>query len=150
MKNPWITSQLAVAAVLVLGIAVNVLTPKNVDARVRGPRLDSLSAGCGQLQDQYDRAVRDLENASHGSQAQYDAALAALQAIIRQWNDGPCSRHFGSLIYRKIPGVNQAGSPGQQGLPTLAPIRRVEGSSSGGPKSEASQTKGTIRSVLKK
>ena len=102
------------------------LVPGESNARVpAGPRVDSMSYGCGQLQDEYDRAVRDLGAAQKGTQAQYDAAFRRVQSLQTQWANSPCQRAFGSIIFRGVPI-----SGGKQGLPTLAGGANVKVSSS--------------------
>jgi len=142
MTNTSIFRRLTLLVALMAGV-VTLTASSNTEARVpNGPRLDSTSVGCGQLQDQYDRAVRDLETASKtGTQAQYDAALANLKSIIGLWNGSPCQSNFGSLIYRKIP---VASVTGIQGSPTLA----VSGGSS--PPKVVKTRKPALHSVLKK
>lgn len=114
------------------GLVVCSLATREAQARVpAGPRLDSASAGCGQIQDKYDQAVRDLEHASkHGTQAQYDAALENVKSLIRQWNGSPCARTFGSLVYRTVPVGKVTGA-----APTLAEPRVNGGAAVGSPSS---------------
>jgi hypothetical protein len=138
---------LAVMVALVAGFSATFLAGE-ADARVPAGRLDSVSKGCGDLQDKYDQGVRDLEHASrYGTQAQYDAALESLKSIIRQWNGSICSREFGSLLYRTAPVVN-----GIKGTPKLAQTIRSSDRASSGAKvtSGAKVPASRLRSVLKK
>lgn len=142
MSIPSIFRRLSLLVALMAGV-VALTASSNTEARVPdGPRLDSTSVGCGQLQDQYDQGVRDLANASkHGTQAQWDAAFAHLKSIIGLWNGSPCQASFGSLIFRKAP---IAGVTGIQGSPTLAASGGVS------PPKVVKTPKPLLRSVLKK
>ncbi|TWU28475.1 hypothetical protein [Bythopirellula polymerisocia] len=139
--------RLVVLSAAVAVFAVWAFAQGEADARVpTGPRLDSASVGCGQVQDKYDKAVRDLENASkNGTQAQYDAALENLKSIIQQWNGSPCSRTFGSLIYRKSPGGKVNGA-----TPTLAEPNANSGTSTGGSPNGGNKGAGKTKSMLKR
>lgn len=132
------------------GLVVCPLAMGEAQARVPdGPRLDSASAGCGQLQDKYDQAVRDLEHASkHGTQAQYDAALENVKSLIRQWNGSPCARSFGSLVYRKVPAGKVKGAAPTLAEPRAKGGRAVGGPSSGGPAVGASSGATKPQSVV--
>ena len=138
---------LVVVVALVAGFSATFLAGAAHD-RIPTGRLDSVSKGCGDLQDKYDQGVRDLENASkHGTQAQYDAALESLKSIIREWNGSICSRQFGSLLFRTAPVVN--GIKG--GTPKLAQtIRSSDSAFSGGSTSGAKVPASRLQRVLKK
>ena len=136
-----------VLVAMVESFDASAIVPGKANARVPSGRFDSVSIGCGQIQDQYDQAVRDLEKASKsGTQAEYNAALARVQSLIRQWNGSPCSRTFGSLLYRKAP-ISKDTVRG--GTPTLAPVTNSNGSSNGGLTNGTKPTAGKPRSVLK-
>ena len=123
--------RLVLMVVLAAGFGSRAFCPGEATARVPAGRFDSVSQGCGQIQDQYDRAVRDLEKAAKtGTQAEYDAAFAHLVSIIRQWNGSPCSKYFGSLVYRKAPMVDDSVRGGTGGTPTLAPAAAFRSGSS--------------------
>jgi hypothetical protein len=135
---------LVVMVALVAGFSATFLAGE-ADARVPAGRFDSVSKGCGDLQDQYDRGVRDLEHASrYGTQAQYDSALESLKSIIRAWNGSLCSKQFGSLLYRTAPVVN-----GIKGTPKLAQTIRSDKSTSGST-SNPKVTTSRLRNALKK
>jgi len=107
-------------------VGLVIWAPGNAHARVPGgPRLDSVSIACGQIQDQYDQAVRDMKNA--GTQAQYDAAKTKVESLVREWNGSPCSRTFGSLLHRQIPVAGVKGP-----TPTLADPKGNSSTSTGG------------------
>jgi hypothetical protein len=147
-----VSRRLVAATAIVVVVAASVFVPNRADARVTGPRLDSLSKGCGQLQDAYDRAVLDLETAAKtGTQAQYDAALANLVSIIRQWNQSVCKDTFDSIHFMKNPPSKVTGVNGAGENPTLAPVTKPGSGSPGGkPISPVRPTKGRVSSVLKK
>jgi hypothetical protein len=136
-----------VVMALVTGFSATFLTGE-ADARVPAGRFDSVSKGCGDIQDKYDQGVRDLEHASkYGTQAQYDAALESLKSIIRAWNGSPCSKQFGSLIFRAAPGVGVTNGS----RPNLSqPIRSGKSASSGGSTNGAKVNARRLQSVLKK
>jgi hypothetical protein len=84
----------AVCASLVLG---SLGLASSAEARVNGPRLDSLSAGCGQLQDESD-ALRAEYKDSNTTNARRDEILARLRVIGGHWND-VCRGTFGDMAY---------------------------------------------------
>lgn len=141
---------LAVVSALVVVVAASAFAPHRVDARVKGPRLDSLSKGCGDLQDQYDQAVRNLETASKtGTQADYDRALAKLVSIIGLWKGSVCQSSFGSIHFMKHPPSQVTGVNGAGGKPTLAPVIPTR-PGNGKPVSPVKPIKGRESSVMKK
>jgi hypothetical protein len=135
---------------MVVVVAASAFAPSRVDARVKGPRLNSLSKGCGDLQDEYDQAVRELETASKtGTQAQYDAALAKLVSLIGLWRGSVCEDSFGSIHHMKNPPSQVTGVNVNGGKPTLAPVTPSR-PANGKPISPVRPIKGRESSVLKK
>ena len=82
------------SAVLVVGLLC--VSPAN--ARINGPRLDSVSVGCGQLQDEADGLRAEYKN-PRTSAARRDQILDRLRNIGRNWND-LCRSKFGDMAYR--------------------------------------------------
>lgn len=129
----------SVIASIVLAAAALLLVGGEAHARVKGPRFDSLSAGCGALQDRYDEIMEQFKNGNL-SQAQYDALLQEGRNIVSNWNS-VCAGTFGNINYIKlVPKV----IPNSGKLPTLKAVPTTT------PAPSAGTTKLQPRSVLLK
>ena len=79
---------------MVLFVLVMVFQP--VEARVKGPRLDSASAGCGIIQDQLDQIIKDAKKAAKNNDKQaWDAAIAKGRSLVNDWRSLGCDSAFG-------------------------------------------------------
>jgi hypothetical protein len=100
----------ATAAVGLCAVSFGVLA-QAAEARVSGPRLDSLSIFCGQLQDEADRLLSEYPNASPSRK---DEILTRLREIGRTWygdsvSNGICDAVFGDIVI--VPGGSGGGRP---------------------------------------
>jgi hypothetical protein len=89
----------ATAVVGLCAVSFGVLAPAT-EARVSGPRFDSLSIFCGQLQDEADSLLREYPNASPSRK---DEILTRLRQIGETWygnsvSDGICDGVFGDIV----------------------------------------------------
>jgi hypothetical protein len=96
----------AAAAVGLCAVSFGVLA-QAAEARVPAsdPRLDSLSFGCGQLQDEADRLLNEYPNASPSRK---DEILTRLREIGRAWY-GTCDGEFGDIVI--VPRGSRGGLP---------------------------------------
>jgi hypothetical protein len=87
--------------VVVAGLCVAVLSSAQISyARVRGPRLDSLTAYCGALQDRADALLSEYAKKGMNGEfpsARQDEIMSELGNIARAW-DQTCKRTFGSIV----------------------------------------------------
>lgn len=97
----------AVFAAAALTLAAAALSG-TADARVKGPRLDSLSAGCGILQDEADRLRAEYAN-QNTSNARREEILTRLRQIGRDWNNIGCRAVFGDISIRVKPVITVRG-----------------------------------------
>jgi hypothetical protein len=110
---------LAMGAALAAG-SLGVAVP--AEARVNGPRLDSLSIGCGALQDEADRLIAEYKNASN---ARREEILARLRNIGSDWH-AICKGVFGSISLTVGPVVHH-------NLAVAGELELADGGSGGGP-----------------
>jgi hypothetical protein len=95
---------------LVAGCGALLFMGSETQARVpAGPRVDSLSAGCGALQDRADALRAEYARLGKNmTQADHDRIIGELREIGNAWN-GTCSRIFGSAIYMTRPTLGVGG-----------------------------------------
>jgi hypothetical protein len=60
---------------------------------------NSVGAGCGVLQDQWDQGAKDLSNAQ--TQADYDRIMGAMKTTLGSWN--LLCGSYGSIMFRRAP-----------------------------------------------
>ena len=83
-----------IAQASMLGIAVISMGVQAADARVRDPRVTSIAAGCGAIQDELDQIVKAFKNAK--TRAEADALRARGHSLVMDWNALGCSAAFGN------------------------------------------------------
>jgi hypothetical protein len=101
----------ATAAVGLCAVSFGVLAPAT-EARVSGPRFDSLSIFCGQLQDEADSLLREYPNASPSRK---DEILTRLRQIGETW--------YGTRWWRPATGQATGRAADAAGHARPAPLR---------------------------
>lgn len=88
--TPTKTTVLMAGAVLLAALALST----QAEARVKGPALDSFTAGCLSLQNDSDGLIAEYKNAS---MARREEILAKLRNIGQTWIDIGCKAVFGDI-----------------------------------------------------
>jgi hypothetical protein len=109
-------------ALTLIGSAGFIGAAGHAEARVNGPRLDSLSFQCGQLQDRRDAIWAEYSGASPARQAQL---MDELRGIMQNWTS-ICQGTFGAIGVRMAPettGVAVTDITEVSDSPTSSPVK---------------------------
>ncbi len=117
-----------IAQVSMLGLAVFSMGTPAADARVRDPRVTSIAAGCGAIQDELDQIIKAFRNAK--TRAEADALRARGHSLVLDWNALGCTAAFGNW-WRKASQRSWQWSAPNAGVvvatPPAKPSRRATG-----------------------
>ncbi len=105
----------------ILGFAAMSIVLSTAEARVKGPRVSSIAAGCGAIQDELDRIVDAFKNAK--TRAEADALRQQGHNLVNDWNALGCGAAYGGW-WRTISQRNWNWAAPNAGNVVVGPTRK--------------------------
>lgn len=103
------------------------------EARVpAGDRVGTTAIWCGAIQDDWDKAKQERDNATTAEER--DAASAKMRAAVNAWYGANCDEHYGRLAKLELPAnptknVGHVGTVGEvspQINPNIQPVQQIQ------------------------